>query len=403
MSQNEAEQTLTWAEAAAKVLAESKEPLHAEQIAKAIVEQHLKEVKPEQTPEASVSSVIYMEIKKKGQSSRFCKAGPMKFGLVSMVIEKAADSFEGAGVTEGAGVVSVPALDSVPLDFIPEMTWLEAIEKILSESSKPLHAEQIALKAISKGYRKATLTPEATVGVAIYRDIKKKGEESRFRQVKPSIFALAKAVYKPIENGVSEQAVASKVEEPVSEPVEGVILPELKPIEDKVNLSYGTSLYFERPEIRKAIIEKFSGARAGNWQEQQTPEWLVHEMVGQVEDKPELQYCVLFNLEFLEELVFVMGIPRERIMFMADNRHESKVAMGVYGVKTMRCRKGMWPKLTVELVEKKVRKAFFEGQEMPKTNNLVVFGNPPYQQQTSGNAKQAKPSPIISKCDPKSG
>jgi hypothetical protein len=92
-------------------------------------------------------------------------------------------------------------------------------------------------------------TPEATVGVAIYRDIKKKGAESRFRQVKPSIFALAKAVYKPIENGVSEQAVASKVEEPVSEPVEGVILSELKPIEDKVNLSYGTSLYFERPEI----------------------------------------------------------------------------------------------------------------------------------------------------------
>jgi len=68
-------------------------------------------------------------------------------------------------------------------------------------------------------------------------------------------------------------------------------------------------------------------------------------------------------------------------MFMADSRYEAKVAIGMYGVKTMRCRKGMQPKNVIKLVSKKARKAFYEGQAMPKTNNLVVFGNPPYQQQ----------------------
>lgn len=154
--------------------------------------------------------------------------------------------------------------------------------------------------------------------------------------------------------------------------------------------------YFQRPEIRRLVRQKFSQTFQGNWQVQETPAWLVRDMVGQVEDSPELQYCVLFNMEFLEELIFARMIPRDRIMFMADSRHEAKVAMGMYGVKTMRCRKGMKPGDIIRLVEKKVRKAFFEGQEMPKTNNLVVFGNPPYQQQTeaqkkrSGGTEQAK-------------
>jgi len=42
----------------------------------------------------------------------------------------------------------------------------------------------------------------------------------------------------------------------------------------------------------------------------------------------------------------------------------------------------MQPKNVIKLVSRKARKAFYEGQEMPKTNNLVVFGNPPYQQQS---------------------
>jgi len=157
--------------------------------------------------------------------------------------------------------------------------------------------------------------------------------------------------------------------------------------------------YLQRKEIRKAVLEKFANSFIGNWQDKATPDWIVRDMVGQVEDKPELLYCVLFNMEFLEELVYNRGISRERIMYMADNRHEAKAARELYEVKTMRTRKELGVKRTIERVVRKARKAFYEGKEMPKTNNLVVFGNPPYQQQSEaqknrsgeGGTEQAKP------------
>lgn len=50
-------------------------------------------------------------------------------------------------------------------------------------------------------------------------------------------------------------------------------------------------------------------------------------------------------------------------------------------------------KQAVELTTQKVSKAYYNGGDMPKTNNLVVFGNPPYQKDNvkAGNTSHASP------------
>lgn len=150
--------------------------------------------------------------------------------------------------------------------------------------------------------------------------------------------------------------------------------------------------YLERPEVRAAILKQFSVKHAENWQSVVTPGKVVRGMVDLVKDSPELLYCILFNLEFLEELVFIRGIERERIMIMADTEQEGAVAMGVYGVKAfvlpLEVRE---PKKAIELVAEKIGKAFYNGGDMPKSTNLVVFGNPPYQSEDGGHGKSAKP------------
>lgn len=157
--------------------------------------------------------------------------------------------------------------------------------------------------------------------------------------------------------------------------------------------------YLAMPEMRKALLAKFQVAHEENWQKQGTPETVVTGMLDLVKDTPELLYVVLFNHEFLEELIFARGVPRERVMFMADCESEAYLSRRVYGVKTFElpqsCRD---PKQATELLVPKIEKAFYQGGSMPKTNNLVVFGNPPYQEQTEQQkdrggkgAKQAKP------------
>lgn len=150
------------------------------------------------------------------------------------------------------------------------------------------------------------------------------------------------------------------------------------------------SKYLGMPEMRKALLAKFQVTHEENWQKQGTPDAVVTGMVDLVKDTPELLYVVLFNHEFLEELIFARGVPRERVMFMADCKSESDLSMGVYGVKTFElpqtCRD---PKQAIELLVSKIEKAFYNGEAMPKTNNLVVFGNPPYN--SGSNGKDSKP------------
>lgn len=74
-----------------------------------------------------------------------------------------------------------------------ELTWKKAIDKVLAESSQPLHYKEITEKIISDGLRtKVGATPAATVNAQISASIKKLGEDAKYVRVAKGTFALAK-------------------------------------------------------------------------------------------------------------------------------------------------------------------------------------------------------------------
>lgn len=72
-----------------------------------------------------------------------------------------------------------------------EMTWRKAIDKVLGESSKPLHYNEITERIISDGLRKKLgATPAATVNAQISASIKHDGDKSPYVRVSKGTFAL---------------------------------------------------------------------------------------------------------------------------------------------------------------------------------------------------------------------
>jgi len=71
------------------------------------------------------------------------------------------------------------------------MTFLEAAYKILKKKRKPLHSKEILKIALKKGFIKTKgKTPEAMVNTVLLRNIKAKGNKSKFVKVGPSTFAV---------------------------------------------------------------------------------------------------------------------------------------------------------------------------------------------------------------------
>lgn len=72
-----------------------------------------------------------------------------------------------------------------------ELTWRKAIDKVLGESTKPLHYNEITERIISDGLRKKLgATPAATVNAQISASIKHDGDASPYVRVSKGIFAL---------------------------------------------------------------------------------------------------------------------------------------------------------------------------------------------------------------------
>jgi len=69
---------------------------------------------------------------------------------------------------------------------------LGAAAKVLSEAGEPLSCKQMVEQMLEKGYWKTSgKTPAATIYAGILREIRKKGEQSRFRKTDRGRFALA--------------------------------------------------------------------------------------------------------------------------------------------------------------------------------------------------------------------
>jgi len=72
-----------------------------------------------------------------------------------------------------------------------EKSWKEAIRKVLSESSIPLHYTEISEQILSRGYYETDgATPSATVNAQLTSSIKHDGEKSPFLRVGKGIFSL---------------------------------------------------------------------------------------------------------------------------------------------------------------------------------------------------------------------
>ncbi|HVX83980.1 MAG TPA: HTH domain-containing protein [Phycisphaerae bacterium] len=74
-----------------------------------------------------------------------------------------------------------------------ELTWHEAIEKVLSSSKTPLHYREITDRIMARSMRKTMgATPAATVNGQIAESIKHKGDASPYVRVAKGTFALRK-------------------------------------------------------------------------------------------------------------------------------------------------------------------------------------------------------------------
>jgi hypothetical protein len=68
---------------------------------------------------------------------------------------------------------------------------LSAAVRILGEASQPLGCKEIVDRMLQQGYWTSNgKTPHATINAAIAREIKTKGELSRFKKVQRGLFAL---------------------------------------------------------------------------------------------------------------------------------------------------------------------------------------------------------------------
>lgn len=151
-------------DAVVKILNKSKEPLSAKEITISIISKGLWKTNGK-TPERTVGAQLYVDIKKKGNNSRFVKAEGSVFGLKGQH-----DSFQANSSNKKT------------------LSFTEAAVQLLkdSDNKQPMHYREITELALKKNLLNTVgRTPEATMYAQIISEIrrqKKRGEISRFIQ-----------------------------------------------------------------------------------------------------------------------------------------------------------------------------------------------------------------------------
>ncbi|MCV0377570.1 MAG: restriction endonuclease [Microbacterium sp.] len=127
------------------------------------------------TPAATVESGLAVDIKRKGDASRFVRVAPRTYALRAWP-----EAQREAPISSG------------------RLTYLDSAEKVLEElaGSEPMHYRDITAAAIERGYiAPEGLTPAQTMYVQLMTDVKRRhqrAEEPRFTQQPGGIFGLAK-------------------------------------------------------------------------------------------------------------------------------------------------------------------------------------------------------------------
>jgi hypothetical protein len=127
-----------------------------------------------------------------------------------------------------------------------EMTWKNAIDKVLKQHGKPMHYSDITEEIVTKGLRKSLgATPSATVSANITSDIKLRGDASRYIRVDKGVFAL---------RGVTPNAVPmkKKLTPEVEESEEG---------EEQYDIVSSFGMFWRREAIDWAATPKILGAQ----------------------------------------------------------------------------------------------------------------------------------------------
>jgi len=172
---------MTFAEAAYQVLKQVGEPLSANEITSVALERGMISTAGK-TPSATMSARLYLDVKTKGNDSKFVKVNKGKFTLREW---------------PKSPTVSTP-------EFRP-LTFKHAAYKVLSTEKRPLRIEDITDIAFKRSLlRTAGKTPNATMGAQVYTDIRTNKENSAFVQLGKNKFGLREWGLEVIEDEINK-------------------------------------------------------------------------------------------------------------------------------------------------------------------------------------------------------
>lgn len=131
-------------------------------------------------------------------------------------------------------------------------------------------------------------------------------------------------------------------------------------------------------KVNDKLEENISGQNKSfdnNLQKVHTPDYICDDMVDLIDFSITTDiFYVFFSLEYVESLVYRKGVNPKQVKYFSDSIAKSRVGT-ILGVESF--------VLNVD--------EFLKGNNMPKSNNIVVIGNPPYQinNQKEGNTTHA--------------
>ena len=126
-----------------------------------------------------------------------------------------------------------------------ELTWRQAIEKVLSASATPLHYNEITEQIIAQGLKKSIgATPARTVNAEITTSIKNDGTQSSYIRVAKGTYALVKSV-------ATQPATATSMLTPT--------VPESEESEDQYDIVTSFGMFWRRNAVEWNATPKILG------------------------------------------------------------------------------------------------------------------------------------------------